>query len=55
MEVPADAGTGDVFDGTPSSWWDGGNPVKIGDTIDPEKIDTEEFWALKDINLEVIC
>jgi len=39
MEVPADAGTGDIFDGTPSSWWDGGNPVKIGDTIDPEKID----------------
>ncbi len=39
MEVPADAGTSDIFDGTPSSWWDGGNPVKIGDTIDPEKID----------------
>jgi len=39
MEVPADAGTGDIFEGTPASWWDGGNPVKIGDTIDPDKID----------------
>ncbi len=39
MEVPADGGTGDVFEGTPSTWWEGGNPVKIGDTIDPDKID----------------
>lgn len=39
MEVPADAGTGDVFESTPSTWWEGGNPVKIGDTIDPDKID----------------
>ena len=39
MEVPADGGTGDVFEGSPSAWWEGGNPVKIGDTIDPDKID----------------
>jgi len=39
MELPADAGTGDIFDGGSASWWEGGNPVKIGDTIDPDKID----------------
>ena len=39
MEVPADAGTGDIFEGSSASWWEGGSPVKIGDTIDPNKID----------------
>ncbi|MCJ7715357.1 MAG: VWA domain-containing protein [Anaerolineales bacterium] len=39
MEIPADAGTGDIFEGSSASWWEGGNPVKIGDTIDPDKID----------------
>lgn len=37
--MPADAGSGDVFEATNSSWWEGGSPVKIGDTIDPDKIE----------------
>jgi magnesium chelatase subunit D len=37
--VPADAGTGDVFESSSGAWWEGGSPVKIGDTIDPDKIE----------------
>lgn len=29
-----------MFDNSNASWWEGGNPVKIGGTFDPEKIDT---------------
>ena len=40
MEVPADAGSGELFEDSNASWWEGGNPVKIGDTFDPDIIDT---------------
>lgn len=39
MELPTDAGSGDVFEAAAPDWWEGGNPVKIGDTIDPDKIE----------------
>ncbi len=39
VEVPADSGTGDVFDSSSASWWEGGSPVRIGDTIDPDLIE----------------
>ncbi len=39
MDVPADAGSGEIFEGSSSAWWEGGNPVKIGNTIDPDKIE----------------
>ena len=29
-----------MFENSNASWWEGGNPVKIGGTFDPEKIDT---------------
>ncbi|MFL7812614.1 MAG: vWA domain-containing protein [Anaerolineales bacterium] len=37
--MPADAGSGEVFEGANSAWWEGGSPVKIGDTIDPDKLE----------------
>jgi magnesium chelatase subunit D len=37
--VPADAGTGEVFDSQQAAWWEGGSPVKIGDTFDPDLIE----------------
>jgi len=37
--VPADAGTGEVFESSSASWWEGGNLVKIGDTFDPDLIE----------------
>ena len=40
MEVPADAGAGEIFENANASWWEGGSPVRIGDTIDPDKIET---------------
>ena len=40
MEVPADSGAGEVFENASAAWWEGGSPVKIGDTIDPDKIET---------------
>lgn len=29
-----------MFENSNASWWEGGNPVKIGGTFDPKKIDT---------------
>lgn len=37
--MPADAGTGEVFESSSASWWEGGNLVKIGDTFDPDLIE----------------
>jgi len=39
MEIPADAGSEEIFQAQDAAWWEGGNPVKIGDTFDPDVIE----------------